>query len=144
MGNTLYEFGRRTEHQLGQQERSFGSVDDALYMVRQDMQRIGVSLTALQAEREGLTARGQALQGELGVLHEEMGRCFAAFRNPEQEIVQLHEEVQILRLEGRRKMAELEANVQNSGDAQWLKVKTDLTRLEAKLWTRIQQSEDKQ
>lgn len=137
MGTTLYEFGRQTEHRLSQHERSFDAADDALVTVRQDLQRIGGSLTTLQAEREGLTARVHALEVELGILREEMGRRFAAFRNPEQEIVQLSEEVQTYRLEGRRKMAELEANVQDSGDIQRLEVKTELTRLEGKLRTCI-------
>ena len=57
MGNTLYEFGRQTEHRLGQHERSFSSADDALSTVRQDTQRIRGDLTTLQAEREGQIGR---------------------------------------------------------------------------------------
>ena len=45
------------------------------------------------------------------MLREEVGHRFATFQNLELEIAQLREEIQTMRLEGRRKMAELEANV---------------------------------
>ena len=144
LGQTLFEFGRQTEQRVGQHEQSLRSSDNALEGVRQDVQRIGGSLTALQMERGELTARGQTLEGELGTLCEEMGRRFAGFRGAEQEVVRLREELQAVRLEGRRKMAELEANVQDSGDVQRLELRTDLSRVEGKLRAEMQQVEDRQ
>ena len=143
LGHTLFDFGHQTESRLSQHDRALRRADDTLSMVRQEAERVGASLTTLQAEGHGLASRVQATEREVGLLQADMQQRLASLSDPQNEMIQLREEVSALRLDGARKMADVNANVQQNAEVQRLEFRTGLSRQDAKLQGEMQHLEDK-
>ena len=78
----------------------------------------------------------------MDALRQEVAGFRSSHATAQQERLQLQEELQAVRLEGRRKVAELEANILSDADVQKVQLMPNLSRLENKLRAERQQAED--
>lgn len=141
LGHTLYDFGCQAEPRLGHRERQLFHVNEVLQTVRGEAQQLGRSLNSLQHDYSGLVEKGQVIESDLGALREEVGHRLTAMHQPQADILRLQEDVQSIRLEGRRRAVELEANVMDNTKVQELQVKTDLSQVEGRLHTQMQHND---
>ena len=137
VAHTLYEFGHYAEPSLRRQESELQGVMRGLETVQFDAQNVQDMLGLLRDDVDALTGREPALREEMQALRTMIDQKIAQVEHGRgadvAEVARVQEELQEVRLGGKRKCAELEAHLIDQAEVQQVQIKSALTRHTAQI-----------